>query len=396
MPQLPSDGQDGYVSEATSPKDDTQPALTAPLSPEPKPVAAKRGNGLAALALLIGATGVAVAGWSVWQVRLLQSQDQQQLSQLEQARSQTLLLTQREQGLTERLAALPDAQELESRRRLLAQLQGDQQHLSERVESVLGASRQDWRLAEAEHLLRLAALRLSALQDVGSATVLVQGADEILRDQDDTAAYAAREQLAKSLVALRGITALDRTGLFLQLGAMRQQAAQLKTLVPAFKSNGEPLSFAAEGDGQGWWAEWLEKLSHYIRIDFNADQKVKPLLAGQSLTQVQLALTLALEQAQWAALNGKKEVYEQALAQARDVLDSYFNRENPDSRALLARIDELRTQPVAVTMPDLTQASDAVRAYVQRRENASRKLQEEKPAQSEQSAPEDELEDVSP
>lgn len=388
------------MSEATPPKDDIQPALTAPTSPRTEPVnappAKSRGTGLAALALLIGAAGIAAGGWSVWQVRALQGQDREQLSQLEQARSQTQLLSQREQGLTDRVAALPDPQELESRRRLLAQLQGDQQELSQRVESVLGASRQDWRLAEAEHLLRLAALRLSALQDVGSATVLVQGADEILRDQDDSGAYAAREQLAKVLVELRGITALDRTGLFLQLGAMREQAAELNSLVPAFSSKGEQFNFAAEGDGQGWWSEWLEKLSRYIRIDFHADQNVRPLLAGQSLTQVRLALTLALEQAQWAALNGKPEVYRQAMTQARSVLDSYFNVQNPDSQALLARIDELIGQPVAVTMPDLTPATDAVRAYVQKRQNASEKLQEERQSQSDQPAADSDLEEISP
>src|SRR6218665_1958267 len=111
MPPLPSEAQDGYVSQATPPKDDTQPALTAPTVPQAEPAAAKRGNGLAALALLVGAAGVAVGGWGVWQVRLLQSQDQEQRSQLVQARSQTQLLSQREQGLTERLAALPDPQE---------------------------------------------------------------------------------------------------------------------------------------------------------------------------------------------------------------------------------------------------------------------------------------------
>lgn len=66
------------------------------------------------------------------------------------------------------------------------------------METVLGASRKDWRLAEAEHLLRLASLRLSALQDINSAQALVQGADEILREQDDPGAFGAREQLARA------------------------------------------------------------------------------------------------------------------------------------------------------------------------------------------------------
>ncbi|MGH8435221.1 MAG: uroporphyrinogen-III C-methyltransferase, partial [Pseudomonas sp.] len=148
------------MSEATSPKDATQPALDAPASITTAP--ARRGNGLAALALLLGAAGVAVGGWGAWQVRSLQAYDQQQLVQLEDVRGQTQALTLNEQSLAARLAALPLPEELEARRRLLVQLQGDQQHLSQRLESVLGASRQDWRLAEAEHLLRLASLRLSA------------------------------------------------------------------------------------------------------------------------------------------------------------------------------------------------------------------------------------------
>lgn len=39
---------------------------------------------------------------------------------------------------------------------------------------------------------------------------------------------------------------------------------------------------------------------------------------------------------------------EQALKQAQDVLDGYFNVELADSRALKLRIDELAKQPVTV------------------------------------------------
>ncbi len=137
--------------------------------------------------------------------------------------------------LSKRLDTLPNADELEARRRLVVELQGDQQQLAKQVKQVLGQSRQQWRLAESEHLLRLAALRLSALQDIDSATELVQGADDILRVNNDPGAFAARAQLAKSLEALRALPRPDRTGLFLQLGALRDQAAQLQPLNPAFK-----------------------------------------------------------------------------------------------------------------------------------------------------------------
>ena len=119
---------------------------------------------------------------------------------------------------------------------------------------MLDGSRQDWRLDEAEHLLRLATVRLSALQDVASAEALVLAADEILREQDDPAAFAASEQLSRSLEALRTTERPDRVGLFLQLGALREQAATLNPLAPTFEGQGDVLSdLAAEGDGSAWW-----------------------------------------------------------------------------------------------------------------------------------------------
>lgn len=367
------------MSDATTPKEQEQPAQPAlessPATADARP--APRGTAVAVVALLVGAIGVGVGGWSAWQLRALQSDAQQQAVQLEQARSQSAALSQRTESLNGRFEQLPSVQELEERRRLVAQLQGDQQLLNQRLETVLGASRQDWRLAEAEHLLRLASLRLSALQDTNSATALVQAADEILRDQDDPAAFAAREQLAKSLEALRATDNPDRTGLFLQLGALRDQATQLNSLNPKFVADGGVLGeIAAQSEPGTWWGRSLQTLSEYFRLDFNADQNVRPLLAGQSLTQVRLALSLALEQAQWAALHGETQVYRQALQQAGEVLDANFNRDNPDSRALRTRVAELVDKPIEVEVPELTDSLDAVQAYIEHKQSARERLKD--------------------
>jgi uroporphyrinogen III methyltransferase/synthase len=362
-----SNAKDGYVSETALPKDQDRPVIDAPVE-TPAPVAPRRGNGLAIVALLLGAAGVAVGGWGVWQVRHLQASNQQQSAQVQALNDQAQNLKLNEQRLSERLAQMPAAEELEERRRQVAQLQGDQQHLSQRLETVLGASRKDWRLAEAEHLLRLASLRLSALQDISSAQALVQGADEILREQNDPGSFAAREQLAKTLAALRSTEQPDRTGLFLQLGALREQVLQLTELAPEYKDRGESLlGLTADGDGTSRWAQWWDQISRYIRIDFNADENVRPLLAGQSLMQVRLALSLALEQAQWAALNGQAPVYTQALDEARDVLKNNFNQDNPQSKVMLERVAELAKQPVTVVTPDLTATLSSVQAYLERR-----------------------------
>ena len=358
------------MNETALPKDDVKPVLDAPVETpvETAPPAAeqRRGNGLAIVALLLGAAGVAVGGWGVWQVRHLQANTQQQLSQVQALNDQAQSLKLNEQRLSARLEQMPAAEELDARSRLVIQLQGDQQRLNQRLETVLGASRKDWRLAEAEHLLRLASLRLSALQDISSAQAL--GADEILREQNDPGSFAAREQVAKTLVALRSTEQPDRTGLFLRLGALRDQVINLTELAPEYKDRGESLlGLTADGDGASRWAQWWDQISRYIRIDFNADKNVRPLLAGQSLSQVRLALSLALEQAQWAALNGQAAVYTQALAEARDVLKGNFNPDNPQSKVMLEQVGELSKQPVTVVTPDLTATLSAVQGYLERR-----------------------------
>lgn len=355
------------MSEAVTPQE-TSPTSSSPAA---APAPRKGGTGIALLALLVGAAGLAAGGWGVWQVQQLKGAEQQRAAQLEDARAQAQAVQGANAALNKRLDSLPNPDELEARRRLVVELQGDQQQLAKQVKQVLGQSRQQWRLAESEHLLRLAALRLSALQDIDSATELVQGADDILRVNNDPGAFAARAQLAKSLEALRALPRPDRTGLFLQLGALRDQAAQLQPLNPAFKpSDAGAGPKTAWSDGNDRWSEWWDRVSQYVRIDFNAGQDIRPLLSGQQLDRVRLALSLALEQAQWAALNGKQDVYEQALKQAKQIIGDFFNADLADSRALLARLDELSGQAVTVQTPDLGPALSSLQAYLSRRENA--------------------------
>jgi len=362
------------VSEADSNKDPLQtpasePAPAAePAKPVPsRPASSGGAKAVASLALLVGLGGVVLGGYSYWQLQQLGAQEADRQASLQKADEQTRQLAAGNQQLAARLGRLeqlPSAAELDERRRLLATLQSDQQRLAGRVEQVLGASREEWRLAEAEHLLRMAMLQLSAMQDVKSAEMLVAEADLILQKQDDPSAYAARQKLLEGLEALRSLPQLDRTGLFLQLGALRGQSSQLGALAPEFV-NGEA---GPEDIGQSRWQRWLDELTRYVRVDFDASADVKPLLAGQTLGQVRLALSLAIEQAQWAVLNGNAEVYRQALQQASALISDHFSEDNGQARGLRQRIDALAQREVEVQLPDLSSALKALQAYVEKRE----------------------------
>ncbi len=371
--------KEGLVSETTPQISEQTPQLAADQPPQAVAPKAK-GRGPAWLALLVGLAALGAGGWSAWQLHQQQGQAAQQLAQFQQAgEAAQARVKASEDHVAKRLAGLPTADELATQRDLLVSLQGEQQRLAQSLSGLLGKSREDWRLAEAEHLLRLAMLRLTALQDVDSAIALVQGADDILRAQNDPQAFAARGELIKVLEELRGMPQIDRSGLFLQLAALRGQVAQLQMLAPEYILPVEVPSTVSASDSSRWDTLWQE-LSRYVRIDLHADQDVRPQLAGQSLAQVRLTLALALEQAQWGALNGEQEVYRQALASASEVLDSYFDRDNQAVQALQKRVAELSGQSVSTQLPKLDNALNTLQAYLKRREAAELLPETEEPA----------------
>ncbi|PZP21743.1 uroporphyrinogen-III C-methyltransferase [Pseudomonas kuykendallii] len=359
------------------------PVTPVEVAAEPR----RPGNGVAVLALLVGIAALAIGGWAGWQ-----SHTQQQLEQRRQAEQASLAkqvderLQQNGQQVEARLQGLPSAQSIDEQRRLLVTLQGDQQQLAKTMTSVLGASRESWRLAEAEHLLRLAILRLTALQDIASATALVQGADDILRAQDDPLAFAARGELIKALETLRALPQPDRNGLFLQLSALRSQADQLQTLAPEYEID-ETGAAPVPADAP-WWQRTWDKLSKYVRLELHADQDIRPQLAGQSLAQVRLTLSLALEQAQWAALNAQPDIYRAALTQAQELLKTYFDAQSHEVGALASRLAQLAEQPVSVEIPDLRPALLGLQAYLKEREAP----RQDKPAADEAEQPADAVE----
>ncbi|MDG1579629.1 uroporphyrinogen-III C-methyltransferase [Pseudomonas sp. GOM6] len=356
----------------TAPQISDQTPQAKPEQPS-RPVAAKsKGSGPAWLALLLALAALGAGGWSSWQLYQQREQAQQQLAQMAQAAAAAREeLQQSKSDINQRLQGLPTANAIAEQHDLLVSLQGEQQRLAQSLAGLLGKSREDWRLAEAEHLLRLAMLRISALQDVDSAIALVQGADDILRAQNDPQAFAARGELIKVLEALRSLPQVDRSGLFLQLAALRGQLDQLQMLTPEYILPADAPSIASASDGSRWDELW-QQLSRYVRLDLHADQDIRPLLAGQSLAQVRLTLALALEQAQWGALNGEPEVYRQALAAASDVLETYFDRDNQAVQRMQTRIGELSGQAVVAGMPPLDEALRSLQAYLKQRENGER------------------------
>lgn len=344
---------------------------TAKVEPS-KPAAASRkparsgggGRGVSWLALLIAAAALGLSGWQ-WQQAQQQQQAQrelleQQVSQLSGARAQ----------LDQRLSGVPQGSDWQAAQSLIAEMQRGQQALADRLKVLQGDGRDEWKLAEAQYLLRLASLRLLAVQDVAAARELLETVDGILKSMPDSGLYGVREQLANYQAELESLPELDRAGVFLRLGALRDQAETLAALpVPEFDPDevSTEEEYADRLQRRDRWDRVLMRLERYVRVDFQRGKVITPLLDDAELQRVRRTLQLTLEQAQWAALRGEDEVYQASLTQAEKLLAQYFELENPKVQAMQAQLQTLHERAVALSPPDLAPLQQSLANYLQSR-----------------------------
>lgn len=384
-PEKPADTETGTARTDGNEREKPQKAAAAQ-----RPATAGGGKGLSVLALLVALASAGATGWmwsqgqqAVAPAPVVEQADhsaelQEQAQKLQQLAQQGAdyhklveALEQQVSQLAGQADSLPKAAQLAENQRLLVQLQSAQQAFTKRFEQAFGSTRQDWRLAEAEHLMRMAHLRLAALQDLNSARYLLEAADQILYEQDDPAAFAAREALAQALAEVRAVPKLDRAGVFMRLGALQKQVGKLDQTLPGY-------SGGASDTGSIDWNKLLDKASSYIRLDVNSTtDDIRPLLSSQQLTHIRLAVSLSLEQAQWAALNGQQAVYDQAVAQGIELLERYFSGDHQAAGSMRTQLQELAGSKVSQSMPDINPALVALQGYIQERTLERRAPKEE-------------------
>ncbi|MFT0211356.1 uroporphyrinogen-III C-methyltransferase [Pseudomonas sp. F1_0610] len=325
-------------------------------------------NKIAPIALVIGLLGLGFGAYSTVQLHLFKSTLSAQPEQVQSQTEPTFDSAALEQRITAQLEqriqqiSQPPAENTNWQEQI-TRLAKQQDQLNQRINSALSQSRQDWSLTEAQQLLRMAALRLTILQDTDSALLLLNNVDRILSQQnDDIGLKDARVALSDIITNITQQGRVDRTGIYIRLNSLRLNANKLETFIPSFKGDETPIDPDAEG-----WDSWTQEMSKYVRIQTGNTEKIKPILSGKSLLEVRLAINLSLEQAQWAAFNGETEVYTAALNQAIDTIQSFFKQSNPEAANLISQLEELKKQPISAKIPDLAPAMDELNAYINKR-----------------------------
>ena len=318
---------------------------------------------LVALVALIVAIALALWSWQQW------NNHQAVLAALDDLQQATAQLENRygDRGSQQNQRLQSLEQTLTAQRELIARQQRQIDHNARELLEAGNRTRTDWLLAEAEYLLRIANQRLMIEKDIRGALSALQAADEVLTESDDIGVYPVRQQLAREILALKGITGVDRTGLYLQLEAAIDSIHQLtdQALIseraPSFiNRDGEASVEPAPGTLTQAWNDAKDTLKQVVVVR-RMDEPVKPLLSPDQSAYARLNLQLMLEEAEMAVLRGNQPLFERALTKAQTTIDDWYDSTNPRVTAISDTLAELADRNVDPDLPDISQSLDLLK-----------------------------------
>lgn len=375
--------QDNQLTPAESPAGDT-PGAAAPVAGKSKERATPKPPRRAwvGYVVLLSVVGIAVGGYFlIQQIRSTQeglggelSKEDREIAELNSqvadlqgvfktlhgqvAAMETRLAT--EDSKLERTLSEHSAQFNAKLDQTQADLQADLQGLHR----VLGKTRSDWLVADAEYLLGAALQRLHLVGDLKTAIAALEGADERLRDAGDPAVFKVREQLALEIRVLKEFTPPDLIGASSRLLVLEAKIKELPLLLPhagkgasaggptaAKPVEAQPVPPGEEPLLDGVMSE-LEKYVSIRRLD----KPVVSVLTPEETLVLREILLLKLETSRMALVRGDEALYKTSLEAARAWLAENFDSSQPTVRSVDADLKSLMGQPLQVAYPDIGKA----------------------------------------
>ena len=245
---------------------------------------------------------------------------------------------------------------------------------NKRLLSLSTTTREDWLLAEAEYLLKLANQRVLIEKNIDGADALLTEADIILRDLDDPDLFPLRKAIHDDLAELRLTVKIDQQGIYLSLASLSSQIESLPILpmtktLPivnqpeerSFPINDTSLSLTQKIKAS--FSHVLDSLKDYIRITDRTENPIL-ILTPESALYLQQNLRLMIERAQLALMREQHVIYQSSLEQAETWIQKYF----PDSekRALfLKQLNIEKNKEISRIFPDITDSLELLHSYIE-------------------------------
>lgn len=339
--------------------------------PIPKMTAKRtsRGRVIPYIIALLLVVALLLTGWTTYQQKLFQerwTELQDRVNHQIDQQAQTIQQMTKSTDLSH--------QAINRAERQVSQLSSDNQRLKEsllstqeRIKSLSGRQKQDWMLAEAAHLIKIAQLQLSLQKDKTTAIQLLKSADALIVEMADSSLLPIRKALAKDISDISLIIGVDAAGISVALNAISQQIPNLD--IVALELSGleghtfDPNSSITNDKTPTENAFGLTTIYRKFLDDFvvikDHSEPIKPLMTPDQRANLTSNIQLAIQQAQIALAMSDETLYQLNLNNAI-LWSKEFFIQNRKTKLVVKQLEEQKNKVVDVRYPDQLAAKQAL------------------------------------
>ncbi|SQD79498.1 uroporphyrinogen-III C-methyltransferase [Moritella yayanosii] len=211
----------------------------------------------------------------------------------------------------------------------------------------------EWMLAEAEYLIRIAGRKIALEQDIDTSLALLSSASRRLTQLNDPSLLPLRKVIEQDITTLSKLPRIDHDGLALKLAIQAEEVDNL-----ALAGFTRPEVVASETQLSSNSADWKTNLTkswksfsdNFITIR-RQDNSVDALLSPQTAWYLTENLKTQLLQAELAVHRQDQAKFNQALKTAKAWLERYYDVNQPATKSMLASLDSLSNVSITTTYP---------------------------------------------
>jgi uroporphyrin-3 C-methyltransferase len=216
-----------------------------------------------------------------------------------------------------------------------------------------------WKTSEIHYLITLATTRLDTLRDVPAAIRLLTAASDRLQTLNDPSLAALQQALNHDLSALKSVSTPDSAALWTTVGTVIADSTAFipnhakSTLKPTDKTTESTETTPPKSAWQEKLWQSLQEMKDLVKIR-HYSKPVEPLLTETQQTMVKEILRSLLEQIRFSILENNQIIYEGALKDSLDWLNTYFDTTDSHVLAVQEKLTALQKISLNPSIPSLS------------------------------------------
>ena len=234
--------------------------------------------------------------------------------------------------------------------------------------------RNEWMLAEALYMSRLASQRLIIERSAQSALTLLLETDKLLARFNDPKLNFVREALSEEITSLRLLDKVDHSGIIFELNSLANEIEKLKIveLTGSPRSSHDKLSNSDSNSGND---DQLginrignlisEKFANIVRIR-RFDTTIQPIISSEDMQLIRQSIQLQFQQAIYAVIREEQELFQSNLDRISIHLNKYFQM-NESASKFINRLNDLSNLKIKQQLPQIGRASELLNSYLNQR-----------------------------